>query len=59
MKKHSSFLRKFVNYGRKKIYNIGSWSQYYKTSYGRNLQMFTELECLLDYPGKAWQGQNL
>ncbi len=25
--KHSSLLRKFVNYGRKKFYNIDPWSQ--------------------------------
>jgi hypothetical protein len=28
---HSSFLRTFVNYGRKKFYNIGSRAQSYKT----------------------------
>ncbi len=30
--KHSSVLRKFVNYGQKKFYNIGPRSQFYKNS---------------------------
>jgi hypothetical protein len=35
--KQSSLLRKFVNYGRKKAYNIGLWAaQCYKTFYIRN-----------------------
>ncbi len=29
--KHPSLIRTFINYGRKKCYNIGSWSQYHKT----------------------------
>ncbi len=39
--KHSSLLRKFVNYGRKKFYNIGPWCQSYKKIYGCNLRLFT------------------
>jgi hypothetical protein len=31
MDKHSSLLRKFEYYDRKKFYNIGPWVQYYKT----------------------------
>jgi hypothetical protein len=30
----------FVNYGRKKFYNIGPRSQCYKDFYERNLEMF-------------------
>jgi len=30
MDKHSSLLRKSVNYNRKEFYNIGSWAQCYK-----------------------------
>ncbi len=38
--KHSSLLRKLLNYVHKKFYNIGPWIQFYKTFYRRNLQMF-------------------
>ncbi len=38
--KHSSLLRKSVNYGQKKFYNIGPWAQCYKTFYVLNLRMF-------------------
>jgi hypothetical protein len=37
---HSSLLRKFVNYGRKKFYNFGTWAQCYKTFFARNLWIF-------------------
>jgi hypothetical protein len=33
--KHSSLLRKFVTYGRKKLYNIGPWSYPQKLDYAR------------------------
>jgi len=41
MDKHYSLLRKFVDYGRKKFYNIGPWANFgcrglcYKTLYAR------------------------
>ncbi len=38
--KHSSLLRTFVNYGRRKFCNIGPWDQWHKTFYGRNLQTY-------------------
>ncbi len=33
MDKHSSLLRTFVNYGRKKFYNIGPWCKQKMTSF--------------------------
>ncbi len=39
--KHSSLVRKFVNYGHKKFYYTGTGGQSYKTFYGRNLQIYT------------------
>jgi hypothetical protein len=38
--KHSSLVQKFVNYGRKKFYNIGLGGETCKTFYGRNLRIF-------------------
>jgi hypothetical protein len=35
--KHSSLLQRLVNYGEKKFYNIGPWSQFCKTFNSRNL----------------------
>jgi hypothetical protein len=49
MDKHSSLLRTFVNYSRKKFYNIGPWNQRNKTFYGRNFLMF------LFVPGRPFQ----
>ncbi len=36
---HSSLLRTFVNYGRKKVYNTEPWGQCYKTFFVRDLQI--------------------
>jgi hypothetical protein len=33
MDKHSSLLRKFVNYGRKKFYSIGPWRAFKMSSF--------------------------
>ncbi len=38
--KHSILLRKFVIYGRKKFYNIGTRAHCYKTFYVCNLRIF-------------------
>jgi len=37
-RKHSSLSQTFINYGRKKFYNIGHWAQCYETFYGRELE---------------------
>jgi hypothetical protein len=36
--KSSNLVQKFVNYGRKKFYNIGPWAQGYKTFYVHKLR---------------------
>jgi len=37
-----SSLQTFVNYGRKKLYNIGPWSRFNETFFGINLLNFLE-----------------
>jgi hypothetical protein len=44
--KHSSLLPIFVNYGRKKFYNIETWGECYKTFYSRNLRIFVISQCV-------------
>ncbi len=41
MDKHSSLLRTFVNYGRKKFYNIGPWNEF-STSDALHLRCYEE-----------------
>ncbi len=48
--KHGSLLGQFVKYVCKKFSNIGSWGLYYKTFYGRNLQIF-----VMSYSVCPWQ----
>jgi hypothetical protein len=43
--KHSSLLRKSVNYGRKKFHNIGPWTHCCETFYVCNLRMFVISWC--------------
>ncbi len=38
--KHSSLLQKFINYVRKKFYNIDAWGQCYKTLFVPDLRIF-------------------
>jgi hypothetical protein len=40
-KKHSSLLQKFVNYGQKKVYNMGPGAIFTTLNFLRNLQIGT------------------
>jgi hypothetical protein len=51
MNKHTSLLRKLVNNGRKKFYNIGPWefSQSYSVLFAAKNKMKTFLQKFQDY----------
>jgi len=44
--KHSSLLRKFVNYGRKKFYDIGPWCRRKEPFFFVTDSLAKKLECL-------------
>jgi hypothetical protein len=43
--KHSSLLRKFITYGRKKSYKIGPWCRYHKTFFTSSTYLLNKLDC--------------